>query len=240
MQRYFVKRHQQHIIFEQDDIFHITKVMRVKKGDAFEVVDQQQALFLVETVSLSPFEVKIVEQRAVATELTTKLTLYYVMAKGDKTDFVIQKATELGVNKIVLLQSSRSVIKIDDGKSENKLARFQKIAKEASEQSKRLIIPTIEINADFKSIGKDQSTLKMIADEEVAGLTKNLYSLLDAITTNQSIALLVGPEGGFSRQEVEYVKINQFIPISLGKRILRSETAAIHFVGVVASYLERQ
>lgn len=240
MQRYFVKRHQQHIIFEQDDIFHITKVMRVKKGDTFEVVDQEQALFLVETVSFNPLEVKIVEQRIIDTEVSTKITLYYVMAKGEKTDFVIQKATELGVHKIVLLQSSRSVVKIDDGKSDNKLVRFQKIAKEASEQSKRLIIPSIEINADFKSIGKDQSKLKMIADEEVAGLTNNLYSLLDNLTPRQSIALLVGPEGGFSRPEVEYAKINQFIPISLGKRILRSETAAIHIVGVIASYLEQR
>lgn len=240
MQRYFVKRHQQHIIFEQDDIFHITKVMRVKKGDTFEVVDQEQALFLVEAVSFNPLEVKIVEQRTIDTELSTTITLYYVMAKGEKTDFVIQKATELGVNKIVLLQSSRSVVKIDDGKSDNKLMRFQKIAKEASEQSKRLIIPNIEINADFKSISKDQSTLKMIADEEVAGLTDNLYSLLDNLSPHQSIALLVGPEGGFSRPEVEYAKINQFIPISLGKRILRSETAAIHVVGVIASYLEQR
>lgn len=240
MQRYFVKRHQQHIIFEQDDIFHITKVMRVKKGDTFEVVDQEQALFLVETVSFNPLEVKIVEQRTIDTELSTKITLYYVMAKGEKTDFVIQKATELGVHKIVLLQSSRSVVKIDDGKSDNKLVRFQKIAKEASEQSKRSIIPSIEINADFKSIGKDQSKIKMIADEEVAGLTNNLYSLLDNLTPRQSIALLVGPEGGFSRPEVEYAKINQFIPISLGKRILRSETAAIHIVGVIASYLEQR
>ncbi len=240
MQRYFVKRHQQHIIFEQDDIFHITKVMRVKKGDTFEVVDQEQALFLVEAVSFNPLEVKIVEQRTSDTEVSTKITLYYVMAKGEKTDFVIQKATELGVHKIVLLQSSRSVVKIDDGKSDNKLVRFQKIAKEASEQSKRSIIPSIEINADFKSIGKDQSKLKMIADEEVAGSTTNLYSLLDNLTPNQSIALLVGPEGGFSRPEVEYAKINQFIPISLGKRILRSETAAIHIVGVIASYLEQR
>lgn len=240
MQRYFVKRHQQHIIFEQDDIFHITKVMRVKKGDTFEVVDQEQALFLVEAVSFNPLEVKIVEQRTSDTEVSTKITLYYVMAKGEKTDFVIQKATELGVHKIVLLQSSRSVVKIDDGKSDNKLVRFQKIAKEASEQSKRSIIPSIEINADFKSIGKDQSKLKMIADEEVAGLTNNLYSLLDNLTPRQSIALLVGPEGGFSRPEVEYAKINQFIPISLGKRILRSETAAIHIVGVIASYLEQR
>lgn len=240
MQRYFVKRHQQHIIFEQDDIFHITKVMRVKKGDTFEVVDQEQALFLVEAVSFNPLEVKIVEQRTTDTEVSTKITLYYVMAKGEKTDFVIQKATELGVHKIVLLQSSRSVVKIDDGKSDNKLVRFQKIAKEASEQSKRSIIPSIEINADFKSIGKDQSKLKMIADEEVAGSTTNLYSLLDNLTPNQSIALLVGPEGGFSRPEVEYAKINQFIPISLGKRILRSETAAIHIVGVIASYLEQR
>lgn len=240
MQRYFVKRHQQHIIFEQDDIFHITKVMRVKKGDTFEVVDQEQALFLVEAVSFNPLEVKIVEQRTTDTEVSTKITLYYVMAKGEKTDFVIQKATELGVHKIVLLQSSRSVVKIDDGKSDNKLVRFQKIAKEASEQSKRSIIPSIEINADFKSIGKDQSKIKMIADEEVAGLTNNLYSLLDNLTPRQSIALLVGPEGGFSRPEVEYAKINQFIPISLGKRILRSETAAIHIVGVIASYLEQR
>lgn len=240
MQRYFVNIRLEEVIFDENDIFHILKVMRGKVGDNFEVVDQAQNLYLVRLTSIKPFAVTILEPLTRQSELKNTITLYYVMAKGEKTDWVIQKATELGVDKIVLLHSKRSVVRVESAKVDNKVLRLSKIAKEAAEQAKRLIIPSVSIHQSFTEIADDTSTLKLIADEDAAGTTQKLYSLLDSVTSSDSIALLVGAEGGFDREEVAYATKIGFKVVGLGSRILRSETAAIHLVGIVASYLERR
>lgn len=239
MQRYFVTKMNNQYIFQKEDVFHISTVMRLKIGDEIEMVDQSMTLYVARIESLKPFSVSNLKKLVESRELNCKITLYYVMAKGDKTDLVVQKATELGVSTIVLLQSSRSVVKIKADNLESKITRFNKIAKEASEQSKRLMIPQIVIHHDFSYIAKDQSTLKLIADELEAGVTTSLYQTLNMNKKVDSIALLVGSEGGFSREEVQFAVKHDFMPVSLGKRILRSETAAIHFVGIIASYLEQ-
>lgn len=239
MQRYFVQKELNEVVFSPDDIFHIIKVMRGKIGDTLEIVDQNQNLSLASIVSLQPFQVEISEQLNINSELNNKITLYYVMAKGEKTDLVVQKATELGVHEIVLLNSKRSVVRLENTKLVAKTLRYQKIAKEAAEQAKRLMIPKVTLNPNFQVINEITATLKLIADEDEAGTTNKLYTLLDNVSFDGSIALLVGAEGGFEREEVEYAKKVGFEAISLGKRILRSETAAISLLGVVASYMER-
>jgi len=239
MQRYFVLKELDEVVFSPDDIFHITKVMRGKIGDTLEIVDQNQNLSLAAIASLQPFKVEISEKLNVNSELSNKITLYYVMAKGEKTDLVVQKATELGVNEIVLLNSKRSVVRLENSKLIAKTIRFQKIAKEAAEQAKRLIIPKVTLNPNFQVINEIQATLRLIADEDEAGTTNKLYTLLNNLPQRESVALLVGSEGGFEREEVEYAKKVGFKTISLGKRILRSETAAISLLAVVASYMER-
>lgn len=240
MQRYFVDIIDQTTKFLDDDIFHITRVMRSKIGDSIEIVDQNQQLYLATITDIKPLSVSLDTKLENNSELKNKIKLLYVMAKGEKTDFVIQKATELGVSEIVLLHSQRSVVKIEQSKIANKIERFHKIAKEAAEQSHRLVIPKISIEGAFDFIKKDDSSIKLIADEDDAGTTLKLYQTLDTMTISSSISLLVGSEGGFDRKEVALAVKSGFVTIGLGKRILRSETAAIHFVGVVASYLERK
>lgn len=238
MQRYFAHLDNDRVVLEEDDVFHLTRVMRAKVGDELEIVDSKQTLYLSVIKSLKPLEIKIIEQLIRPTEVLNQISLYYVMAKGDKTDLVVQKATELGVHHIILLHSKRSVVVVDSSKIVSKVERYLKIAKEASEQSKRLIIPSIRIATKFEAIKEDQSNLKLIADEAVAGQTDALYQELHQLK-NGSIAVLVGPEGGFAREEVELARQSGFKTISLGKRILRSETAAIHLCGLISSYLEQ-
>ncbi len=237
MQRYFARVENQQVILNSDDIFHLTRVMRVRVDDKIEVVAKQK-LYLALVKSLDPLKIEIINELTSKCELLNKITLYYVMAKGDKTDLVVQKATELGVHKIILLQSRRSVVQIDSRKVSSKLERYNKIAKEASEQAKRLIVPKIEMALDFQTITLADEDIKLIADEDQVGGTTLLYKQLDEIK-DQSIGLLVGPEGGFEREEVALAQDHGFKVLGLGSRILRSETAAIVFVGTVSSYLER-
>lgn len=238
MQRYFATIINQNVILTKDDNFHLTRVMRAKKGDEIEVVDENKNLFIATITNPNPLEIKVINQIERDTELKNHITLLYVMAKGEKTDWVIQKATELGVHKIVLLESKRSVVRVEANKIESKVTRFIKIAKEASEQSKRLLIPEITILPNFKAISDISADIKLIADEEEANNPTPLYDILSN-AKEKSFALLVGPEGGFDREEVVYAKSSGYRPISLGKRVLRSETAAIHMVGMIGSYLER-
>lgn len=239
MQRYFVQNNHQDVILSKDDVFHLTKVMRAKKGEEIEIVSPESKLYLARVENLSPLEIRIVAPLIRDTELKNHITLLYVMAKGEKTDLVIQKATELGVHRIILLTSKRSVVKVEADKIEAKVARFIKIAKEAAEQSKRLIIPEIMILPKFASLEAINADIKLIADEEETNKKTPLYTILSEAGNEKSFALLVGPEGGFDRDEVDYVKRIGYTPLSLGKRILRSETAAIHMVGIIASFLER-
>lgn len=240
MQRYFVQIDKGKVTFTDDDIFHISRVMRLKQGELIEVVDQNHQLFIAKITTVKPFKADIKQILEANTELRSYITLYYVISKGEKTDLVIQKATELGVKSIVLLHSKRSVVKFEKDKYESKIQRYVKIAKEAAEQSRRLMIPSIRIEAELSAIKSDRASLKIIADEDDAGTTEKLYNLLDKTQISDSLSLLVGSEGGFERSEVAMANACGFISIGLGKRILRSETAAIHLVGVVASYLERK
>lgn len=240
MQRYFVQIDKGKVTFTDDDIFHISRVMRLKQGELIEVVDQNHQLFIAEITTVKPFKADIKQILEANTELRSHITLYYVISKGEKTDLVIQKATELGVKSIVLLHSKRSVVKFEKDKYESKIQRYVKIAKEAAEQSRRLMIPSISIEAELSAIKSDRASLKIIADEDDAGTTEKLYNLLDKTQISDPLSLLVGSEGGFERSEVAMANACGFISIGLGKRILRSETAAIHLVGVVASYLERK
>ncbi len=239
MQRYFATIESQVVKLSQADVFHLTRVMRARPGDYFEVVDDVHQLYLAKVDTLNPFTATVLEKKHEERELPVSLSLYYVMAKGDRTDLVIQKAVELGVHHITLLQSRRSVVKID-ASNVKKRQRYEKIAKEAAEQSKRLIIPSIDLKEDFNDALSQKADFKLIAYEADSGKTTQLYALLDKVKTTSSIVLLVGPEGGFDPEEVENAENKGFVRVGLGKRILRSETAAIHFVGVVASYLEKQ
>ena len=234
MQRYFSPVIDNQINLSIDDVHHIIHVMRMTSGDLFEVVDQQK-IYVVQIITTHPFSVKIIDIKYEDSEINENITLFFALAKGDKIDLVIQKATELGVHQIVLFRSKRCVTNFDNKDINKKIERFYKIAKEASEQSHRLLIPEIIGVIDIKDADKYKNDINYVAYEKCAGKTTNSLE----IQKDHSISIMIGPEGGFDESEIEMLNKMGFQSISLGKRILRCETAAIYALSVLSFELEK-
>ena len=189
MQRYFIDKNYDHIEFNNEQLHHITKVMRMNINDKIEAVFNSKC-YLLNITSLSPFSFEIIETLTSNSELNVDITLLYCLPKGDKLDLVIQKATEIGVKNIILVQSSRCVCKFKKEDFNKKLQRFNKIASEASEQSHRLIIPTIKDIIDFKDIKNYSFDHAYIAYEKEENNTfKNSFN---NVKPHQSIGIIIG------------------------------------------------
>ena len=233
MQRYFIEGNDFNLNSEQ--IKHIVKVMRMEKDDEIEVVFNNEC-FICKIVDTTPFRIEKVRKLDNSPELNVDITLLYCLPKGDKLDLVIQKATEIGVKNIVLVQSSRCVCKFKKEDFDKKITRFKKIATEASEQSHRLVIPEIKDIIDYKDINKYHFDYSYIAYENEKNGT--FIKDLKEVKKGQSIGIIIGSEGGFSLQEVEYAVKCGYKSVTLGKRILRSETACIYALSVISYLLE--
>lgn len=240
MQRYF-SLSKKVIEISNDDIYHILKVMRGKVGDRFEVVKDNDVI-VCEITSTSPFEIREIETLSSKSELNKDITLFYCLAKGDKNDLVIQKCTELGVKNIVFLSSKRSIIKLSQDDFNKKKVRFEKIAKEASEQSKRTRVPSIYGLYDINHIPNELLTsLNLVAYELENGKTNKTSEFFHEFKSNlDSVSVLIGPEGGLEKEEIISLEKQGFKTISLGKRILRTETAAIYALSVLSFILENE
>ena len=236
MQRYFISLINEKIVFNEQDIFHIQKVMRNKVGDEIEIVYDGKA-FLVAIDSLNPLNVHVVNPIFSDSELPFDLVLFLPLTKSDKIELVIQKATEIGATKIYLYRANRSVVKLDNDAFNKKLDRFNKIAKEASEQCHRTRIIDIEGVINLKDIDKYMQERNYVAYELEAGETTSLYEELSR--DNKSTSIIVGPEGGFEKEEVGLLTKKGFKSVSLGKRILRCETAAIYSLSVISFLMEK-
>ena len=236
MQRYFAKLVNNQVVLDDGDVHHLLHVMRNKKGDEIEaVIDARLYNCIIEETS--PLSIKINYEIPGNNELPVDVTLFFALAKGDKIDLVIQKATEIGATRIVLVKTERCVVKLEKKNTEHKLERFRKIAKEASEQCHRLVVPEVVGVVDIKNIPASLlADVNLLAYEKVAGETKDILSLV----SNKSASVMIGPEGGFSEEEVKLLKDKYgFQLISLGKRILRTETAAIYALSVISCLLEK-
>ena len=237
MQRYFASfLDAEHIELSADDVHHVLHVMRMKKNDEIEVVVDGH-LFLCRIEATNPLSIVIIHEIKSDVELNEQITLLFALTKGDKIDLVIQKATELGVKRIALIQSERSVVRFDEKDIAKKMSRYQKIVKEASEQSHRLVVPEILGVYHLKKLPKEVfSDLNYVAYEKDAGDTSKAFANLE---NGKSVSILVGPEGGFSEEEINFLVKQGFVRTSLGKRILRAETAAIYALSVIGYLLER-
>lgn len=229
MQRYFSKKiENDKITLYEQDIHHIIKVMRYKENDQIEVVSNEQ-VYLCNIDSLEPFSISIIKKYFEDRNLNINLTIGVSLVTEQKFDLILQKLTELGVNKIIPLKTERSIVKIDGKKLSKKYERWQMICKEASEQSHRTNIPIIGPIMNLEEISKENYALKLICS-----LTEQSKPLKDVLTKEiKHLLFIIGPEGGFSSQEETLLINNQFIPISLGKRILRVETATIYVASII-------
>ena len=234
MQRYFGAVKQGQVSLCEDDIFHLTRVMRAKPGTMIEVVAENKVL-LCKCVTFNPLKIEVVDEKKENNELPNEVILIASLIKGEHMDLVLQKATELGVKEIVLLNTERTIAKVN---GEAKLERFRKILKEAAEQSKRNVIPTLEKVISMNELDKVDADVKLIAYEGDQGSSKSFENEVKSIKPGQKVALLVGPEGGFSEKEVDLATKQGFIRVGLGKRILRAETASFFMLSVIANSLE--
>ena len=246
MQRYFVKGNVSEtthsLVFSKDQVHQLKKVMRVRAGEQFEVVDDSSQLAIVEVTELDPFEVKVVELLEQKVELPVSVTIAVGLSKGDKLDFIVQKATELGVSEIIPLSLTRNVVKWTGDKADKKIERLKKIAEEASEQSHRLKVPCVTSVMTLKKLANYTSDFeqKLIAYEESAkvGESLQLVKSLQSLQENERIIFVFGPEGGIEEQEVELLEQSGYLPCSLGPRILRAETAPLYALAAVSYQCE--
>lgn len=237
MQRYFADIINHEVILNKDDIFHLSKVMRCKANDNIEVVDKnthQPYLAVIE--SINPIKIHIQEPILKESELDKDVTLFFALAKSDKNEFVIQKATELGAKKVVLFEGKRSIVKFSLEDFKRKENRYYAIAKEASEQCHRNYIPEIKYVDSIKGVKEYLEDVNLLAYELVAGQASNIEK---EIQDHKSVSIIIGPEGGFDESEVSFLKELGFKVISLGKRILRCETAAVYALSVISYLLEK-
>ena len=238
MQRYFALENEKTASLSKEDAHHLLVVMRAKVGEEIEIVkDGKCAIY--EIVSLKPLAFEKRLDLKTDNELLNKVTLYYCLVKGDKMDLVIQKAVELGVDEIVLLESERTIVRLDSSDHKKKIERYASIAKGAAMQSKRNVIPKIEKIVKLNELtSADLKDRNFVAYEEVAGTTKQFKTSIEQVKQGESISILIGTEGGFTPKEITQMKKIGFKEVSLGKRILRSETAAISALSIVSFLLE--
>ncbi len=226
------------IFIDGTDVNHIKNVLRLRVGESVQVCDGQNGEYICEITDISPdrVDMSILSAGKCENEPLFAITLYQGLPKSDKMDYIVQKCVELGITRIVPVAAKRSVVKIkDDAK---KVSRWQKIAHEAAKQCQRGILPQVTKVMSFKEALADleKNDLKFMPYENED--EKGLKEILKGTNDYKSIGFFIGPEGGLDDSEVE-AALNAGIPtVSLGKRILRTETAPIACLSAVMYELD--
>ena len=225
---------------EGTDFNHIKNVLRMKAGDKILVsTGGVSHLCIIESLDGDTAAVRIAEENYQNTELPVQITLYQGLPKADKLELIIQKTVELGVTKIVPVEMSRWVVRFDEKKKNAKVSRWQSIAESAAKQSKRTLIPEIGSVLPFKQMLEEAKGLDLflVPYENKDGMAAT-KAVLGKIKSGMKIGILIGPEGGFEDSEVEAAASAGGETISLGCRILRTETAAITAAAMCMLHIE--
>lgn len=223
--------------FNQEQQHHLVRVLRMHDGEIVKVVDAKSQAYLVELKVETDVVYGVVVEALKNQEEVVKITLIQGVIKKDKWDFLIQKASELGVCEIVPMMSSRSVVKLSK-QDDKKIARYNKIALEACEQAKREHLVKVLPPITFNQIDSYKSEVNIIAYEDANFEASKLKAVLQANPQLTSITVVIGSEGGFSEEEVLLANQKGFSMVSLGKRILRAETAAMAVIQSILFYYE--
>lgn len=229
MQRYFAVDKDLNI--SDKDKHHIINVMRMKINDKIEIVyDEKVYLCEINDISKKDVSYSVKDIIDVNNELPVKVTIAVSLVNEKKLDFILQKCTELGVYDFILVSSDRSKIKID-GKENKKIERWNTITKEAAEQSHRNIKPVIKGIMSINEVSKLDYDLKLTCSTKEN--EKTIKNVLQNSTNCDRIIIVVGPEGGLTNYEEEILKENNYIPITLGNLILRTETVPIYIMSLI-------
>ncbi|MFH5811544.1 RsmE family RNA methyltransferase [Companilactobacillus sp. FL22-1] len=241
MEQYFVKNKIKDTNYLVDDLEtykHVIKVLRHKKGDVINLVDVDQNLFHATIVGIDndhqSFETTTQLLDNPTTEMPLDVTVACSLSKKDKIEWITQKSTELGAKRIIFFDSKYSIMKWKPNVVEKKLARLNEIAKNASQQSKRRIIPEVIYLDKLSNLLQYKAETNLVAYEESAknGEISQLAQSLDEFP--KSIVCTFGPEGGFSEDEIAFLNQADFLSVGLGPRIMRAETAPMYFLSVLS------
>ena len=225
------------------DVNHIKNVLRIRQGEEMLVSDGTGRDYLCQAEEIAGQEVvvRIFEIEEEGRELPSRIWLFQGLPKSDKMEFIIQKAVELGAAGIVPVSTRNTVVRLDQKKEEAKVKRWQAIAESAAKQSKRSLVPRVSgimtLKEAFDYVESQGFSVRLIPYEHEAGMD-GTKTELDAAGPGQDIAVFIGPEGGFDEREIELALSKGVRPISLGRRILRTETAGLALLSVLMMRLE--
>lgn len=243
MSTFYIKNEQKNndvIKIIGDDSNHIKNVLRYKVGDVLDVCDESGNRYETKIIGFESgfVELNVVSEKLYTTESPIKITLFQGLPKSDKMDLIVQKATELGVSEIVPVHMERSIVKLDEKTAEKRVERWNKIAYEASKQSGRQVVPTV-LNVDIlqNTIEKfSKYDIVILPYEKESGL--NIKQVLKKCAKSTNIAVVIGPEGGFSEKDLALLDLPNVRLVTLGKRILRTETAGLAVLSMLSYEFE--
>ena len=245
MYQFFVQPSQiqdKKVIITGSDVNHIRNVLRMKPGEEIAVsngIDGREYRcgieeFVEDTVVCT---LRFIKEDGV--ELPSRIYLFQALPKADKMELIVQKAVELGVYEIIPVAAKRCVVKLDEKKAANKVNRWQGIAEAAAKQSKRGVIPEVHMPVSFQEAVDLAGSMDVrLIPYELAEDMTHTRALIEAIKPGQSIAVFIGPEGGFEESEIQTALSAVIEPLTLGKRILRTETAGFTVLSWLMYHLE--
>ena len=225
------------------DVNHMKNVLRMKPGETVRIQNGQGISY---TCRISGYEgqeavLEIVEAEISDTELPSEIYLFQGLPKGDKMEWIVQKAVELGAAGVIPFAAGRSVVRLDEKKAEKKADRWQAIAKSAAEQCGRAVIPEVSRPVSFAEALKQAAGLDVILiPYELERGMKQTADIIRGIRPGQSVGIFIGPEGGFDAAEIERAQESGARPVSLGSRILRTETAGLTALSILMYHLESE
>lgn len=244
MHHFFVQKDQikDNIIrIEGNDFRHIKNVLRMRAGEEVQVSDGAGGSYLCRLLAIGQDfgEAEIISSAKCSTELPARIYLFQGLPKSDKMEWIIQKAVELGVYEIIPVAAKRSVVKLDAKKEASRLKRWYGISESAAKQSKRGIIPEILPVMSFQEAVAygEKLNIRLMPYENAEGIEETRH-LVSGLGRGMDVGVFIGPEGGFEETEVEHAIKHGWKPITLGKRILRTETAGLTVLSVLMYQLE--
>lgn len=249
MYQFFVESTQvqgDEIVITGSDVNHIGNVLRMKAGEKLRVSDSAGRSYFCRINEIAPDMVRagIEREDELGTELSNRIVLFQGLPKADKMELIIQKAVELGASEIIPVAMKNCVVKLDDKKAAAKVSRWQSIAESAAKQSKRTLIPTVQMPVSWKEALNLAKALDitLVPYENERGMQAT-REIIGDIGAKESIGIMIGPEGGFSDAEIAMVDevhadCGSFHRISLGRRILRTETAGLATLAMLVYQLD--
>lgn len=246
MYQFFVEPNQiqgNRVVICGNDVNHIKNVLRMKIGEELSVsngVDDKEYRCHIEEFTEEEVICTLRFVKESDVELPAKIYLFQGLPKADKMELIVQKAVELGVYEIIPVSTKRCVVKLDEKKAAGKVSRWQGIAEAAAKQSKRGVIPTVHSVMSYKEAISYAKTMDCkLIPYEMAENMSHTKELIAKIEPGQSVAIFIGPEGGFEESEIQLALEADISPITLGKRILRTETAGFTVLAFIMYHLEQ-